>query len=182
MSTMRIRRAEAAKADATWGPAAAPSRALAGSTAAVLLVVPLTLFSAACGGAAGGAPQEATSADTSAGGEAESEAMGQGGDYSPGAEDGGGMIVQPLGPDQQGVVDQYEEETLQLAGDFEAALELSTPDCGRAGEFRDAICDLATRICGIAAEHPEHEDVADKCDDGQNRCATARESVDDRCE
>ncbi|MBW2463263.1 MAG: hypothetical protein JRH11_16555 [Deltaproteobacteria bacterium] len=130
------------------------------------------LLATACGGSNSMAGQEAATADTSAGGEV------------GGAEesDSGAMIVQPLGPDQQGIVDGYGDDALALVQELSGTLELSAPDCGRAGELRDAICDLADRICDIADEHPEHADVTDKCDDGQTHCETARQNVEDSCD
>lgn len=139
------------------------------------------LLATACGGSSGMAGQEAATADTSAGGEAGGAEEAESGDYGPGA-DSGGMIVQPLGPDQQDVVDGSEDENLALVQELSGILELSAPDCGRAGELRDAICDLADRICDIADEHPEHADVTGKCDDGQTHCETARQNVEDRCD
>ena len=140
-----------------------------------------TLFATACGGSSGMGDQEAATAGTSAGGEAEGAEEEASGDYGPGA-DSGGMIVQPLGPDQQGILDGYDDDALALVQELGGTLELSAPDCGRAGELRDAICDLADRICDIADEHPEHTDVTGKCDDGQTHCETARQNVEDRCD
>jgi len=131
------------------------------------------LLTAACGGAS-----MAAGADESAGTSAASEET-AGGDYA--AEGGETMISQPLGVEDQQAHDGYEDEVTQLMGDFDGAMELASPDCGRAGQLRDAICDLADRICNIAEDNPEHTDVADQCQDGQSRCDSARNRVGDRC-
>ena len=138
---------------------------------------PLTaalLISAACGGASmGAAPQESSdaSAETAGGDYGGAEA----GEY--GAEGGETMLA----PQQQQTVQDYPDEVTQLLSDFDGAMELASPDCGRAGDLRDAICDLAERICTISDDNPEHEDVVDQCTDGRSRCDTARTRVGDRC-
>jgi hypothetical protein len=139
---------------------------------ALLLVLSLA---SACGGAA----MTSGSADGASGEEAGAAESTTGGDY--GGAEGGEMIAEPLGPEEQNTIDGYEDEVTQLVGDLDGAMTLATPNCGRAGDLRDAICDLAERICGIADNNPEHTDVATQCDDGRERCETARQRVGDRC-
>ncbi len=58
----------------------------------------------------------------------------------------------------------------------------SAHDCDGACEAGARLCDLAERICAIAARHEGDRELEGRCDDGQNRCASARERLVSDCE
>lgn len=76
--------------------------------------------------------------------------------------------------DDQRVMLVHEDELHQT-------LAMSQPDCGRARGLRDDICELAERICDIAARHPGEPGVAGQCADGRERCDRASADVAAAC-
>lgn len=82
------------------------------------------------------------------------------------------------------------EPMVALQGDFSELMNssreleeaLATPDCGLARNLRDRICDLSTRICEIADEHPGEVDAGERCEDGRGRCERASRDIDGSCE
>lgn len=136
---------------------------------------------AGCGG---------SSAQTSEG----SQATG-GGEGEAGADPGGApartTAVEvgspgPPPPQQQTTADPM--LTLQGSfdelGDVSRELEeaLASPDCGLARDLRDRICDLSSRICAIAEEHPQETEAGDRCEDGRGRCERASRDIEGSCE
>jgi hypothetical protein len=75
---------------------------------------------------------------------------------------------------------ERDEDFDQLGHQLEGALRLSTPDCTTAWALRDRICDLSTRLCGIA-EQSNDPDVAARCTDGRARCERATTRVRAQC-
>ncbi len=66
----------------------------------------------------------------------------------------------------------------QLAGRLNAS---ASPDCERARELADAICQLAGRICGIARRHPHDAELEKRCRDARQRCEGGRARLAVRC-
>lgn len=58
----------------------------------------------------------------------------------------------------------------------------AAPDCPRACELEDVICDLARRICAISDRHRGDPELRDRCQDATRRCQRARQQVDTRCD
>jgi hypothetical protein len=55
------------------------------------------------------------------------------------------------------------------------------PDCRRACELVDQICDLSRRICSIAGRHRDDVDLADRCSASEQRCRGSRERLSAEC-
>lgn len=154
------------------------------------------LLGVSCGG---GQPEVAPSG----GGESSSEAMdsssggsagaGGGGTSAAGMDVGGGDYVpgrpppppppstpgtvRLTGAEQQTVM-SYGGSMLQLERDLTNAIPQSGgADCGTACQASESICDLATRICGIATRHPSDVELAERCEDARSRCAAGQERV-----
>lgn len=70
---------------------------------------------------------------------------------------------------------------LSLEGDLGGVLALSTPDCPRARDLTDAMCELSEHICTIADDNPDSRDARVRCRDGRDRCVRAHERLDDSC-
>jgi hypothetical protein len=96
--------------------------------------------------------------------------------------DATGVEPPPPGSDEELIV-TFDGEVEQIGLELSSALGAAGgPDCELAGELRDRICDLATRICEIAGRNPDHPDATRQCDDGQDRCTRATRDVADSCE
>ena len=75
----------------------------------------------------------------------------------------------PPAPAERTAPASYEPESDDSSGDAERC------SCDAADQYRDQICDLSQRICGIADAHPEFEDIRTRCTDSTARCASATE-------
>jgi hypothetical protein len=74
----------------------------------------------------------------------------------------------------------YVDDIDALSRSLDRTLRLSVPDCTSAASLRDRICDLAQRICSIAARSADDE-VEGRCSDGKKRCERATASVRSTC-
>jgi hypothetical protein len=52
--------------------------------------------------------------------------------------------------------------------------------CGSGCSFRQRICELSVRICAISGRHRDAPEIAEKCQDGRQRCRSAQE-ITARC-
>jgi hypothetical protein len=55
------------------------------------------------------------------------------------------------------------------------------PDCSRACELVDQICDLTRRICLISGRHGEDADLAGRCSAATERCRRSRDRIPPGC-
>ena len=62
-----------------------------------------------------------------------------------------------------------------------AQQEASAVDCDVAADLRDRICELAERICAIAAENPDDALLETQCKSGRAACDRARQNVSVGC-
>ena len=74
----------------------------------------------------------------------------------------------------------------QRADDLERALsalslEDKPPDCARACELVEQICDLSRRICLISGRHEGDADLATRCAAAEQRCRRSRDRVPPSC-
>lgn len=74
-----------------------------------------------------------------------------------------------------------EREQVELERQLGEELSRPEPDCSAACSLSTRICELADRICGIAGRHTSDIVLASRCEDGNERCASARERVAERC-
>ena len=75
---------------------------------------------------------------------------------------------------QQIELEQRIEQVQATAGGPEAS-------CDNICGWSAGICDLAERICGIAARHPAEPDFQGACDEAKARCAKAKEKTTVAC-
>ncbi|MDD9968099.1 MAG: hypothetical protein OXR73_17815 [Myxococcales bacterium] len=70
-----------------------------------------------------------------------------------------------------------------LAADPEASPLSESPDadCLEAADIVGRICELAERICAIAARHPQDTRVQAQCDDGRRACEGGRRRFGAAC-
>ena|SRR5512140_1350059 len=61
------------------------------------------------------------------------------------------------------------------------AVESKAPDCSRACELVDQICELGQRICTISGRHVGDEDLANRCAVATVRCQRSRDRAASRC-
>ncbi|HJL04778.1 MAG TPA: hypothetical protein RMH85_05015 [Polyangiaceae bacterium LLY-WYZ-15_(1-7)] len=150
-------------------------------TMTISLALGLPLAFAGCGGSA---PAESRSAapaaqDSVTGGEAttsvtaEESADAQPAGMAPSSSEPSPMIS------GSGAGEEW-DALLAAEADLGEAFETATVDCDVARDLRDQICDLSGRICAIADETPDPS-TAERCRDGEARCDSARDRVDDRC-
>jgi hypothetical protein len=60
-------------------------------------------------------------------------------------------------------------------------VEANAPECTRACELVDQICDLGQRICAISGRHVGDEDLANRCAVATVRCQRSRDRAASRC-
>lgn len=75
----------------------------------------------------------------------------------------------PPAPVERSAPTSYRSESDAASDDAERC------SCDAADQYRDQICELSRRICGIADAHPEFEDIRTRCTDSTARCASATE-------
>jgi hypothetical protein len=61
------------------------------------------------------------------------------------------------------------------------SLKLATADCPSARERTKAICDLASRICGLVERDPEVASTLEYCNNANERCSDATRRTAARC-
>ena len=61
------------------------------------------------------------------------------------------------------------------------SLEDRPPDCARACELVEQICDLSRRICLISGRHEGDAELASRCAAAEQRCRRSRERVPPSC-
>lgn len=67
-------------------------------------------------------------------------------------------------------------------GQFERAIRPEQLSCGAAKPLRDAICDIATRICELSANSPSSTNSGADCDTAKSSCLDAQRKYKERCE
>ncbi len=96
------------------------------------------------------------------------------GQMLPETSDGmGGELMIDVGP--------RFDRLLSLQSDLGGVLALSTPNCPRAHDLEEAICELSEHICTIADDNPDAREARSRCRDGRDRCERAREQVGEGC-
>jgi hypothetical protein len=68
------------------------------------------------------------------------------------------------------------EQTLSSPG-----VEGKAPDCTRACDLVDQICELGRGICAISGRHVGDEDLANRCASATQRCERSRDRAAPRC-
>ncbi len=157
-----------------------------GLAAALVALLP------SCGGATPEAQAPSKSAPTSEGGHDDrgGEAAEESWDEDASEQEsrqvapGAAPAPEPAPPPQQRISADSEVMVSEL--EFERLAEqlstaLSNADCGAAERFRDNICDLADKICELAEDLPSSH-ANGRCEDGKQRCESARARVSQRCE
>ncbi len=67
-------------------------------------------------------------------------------------------------------------------GQFERAMRPEQLSCGAAKPLRDAICEIATRICDLSANSPSSTNSEADCDTAKSSCLDAQRKYKERCE
>jgi hypothetical protein len=93
------------------------------------------------------------------------------------------MAPQERLPDEDRAVARSDDE--RAAGLEQALSALSAadkaPDCRRACELVDQICDLSRRICLIAGRHPDDAELGVRCSASEQRCRRSRDRLPSDC-
>jgi hypothetical protein len=61
------------------------------------------------------------------------------------------------------------------------AVEGKAPDCSRACELVEEICDLGRRVCAISGRHGGDEDLSSRCAAATLRCQRSRDRASSGC-
>jgi len=93
------------------------------------------------------------------------------------------MVPPELPTDEERAAARAQE---QRADELERALSAASigeqpPDCARACELVDQICDLSRRICLISDRHRDDADLAGRCAAAEQRCRRSRDRIPPSC-
>jgi hypothetical protein len=67
-------------------------------------------------------------------------------------------------------------------GQFERAMQPEQLSCGAAKPLRDAICEIATRICDLSTNSPSSTNSGADCNTAKSSCLDAQRKYKERCE
>jgi hypothetical protein len=77
--------------------------------------------------------------------------------------------------DQEQRADELEQSLAALS------VREKPPDCPRACELADQICDLSRRICLISGRHGDDADLSGRCSAATQRCRRSRDRIPPGC-
>ncbi len=88
----------------------------------------------------------------------------------------------PLPNEEQEALVRYERQISELQNELNGFLQAAAkPDCDRACDLLNNICSLSKKICVIAQNHTDTENLMIKCRDGCLSCSRAQNRLANLC-